>query len=140
MDSFVKLFEHGERQGEETREATAYQLLYGEQRVKRDLEAGNGNSCFQLHHNLLLLFVRKRGYRKLHSSTSLSSHPSSAMVFVKFQKSKAYFKRSRLSLREGENGKTDYRARIRLINQDKNKYNVPKYRFVVRFRFVILHR
>lgn len=34
-------------------------------------------------------------------------------------------------------GKTDYRARIRLINQDKNKYNTPKYRFVV--RFVSLH-
>ncbi|GJS73475.1 60S ribosomal protein L5-like protein [Tanacetum coccineum] len=33
---------------------------------------------------------------------------------------------------EGE-GKTDYRARIRLINQDKNKYNTPKYRYVVRF-------
>jgi large subunit ribosomal protein L5e len=30
-------------------------------------------------------------------------------------------------------GKTDYRARIRLINQDKNKYSTPKYRFVVRF-------
>lgn len=30
-------------------------------------------------------------------------------------------------------GKTDYRARVRLINQDKNKYNTPKYRFVVRF-------
>lgn len=30
-------------------------------------------------------------------------------------------------------GKTDYRARTRLINQDKNKYNTPKYRFVVRF-------
>ncbi|URD77524.1 Chromatin assembly factor 1 subunit A, partial [Musa troglodytarum] len=27
-------------------------------------------------------------------------------------------------------GKTDYRARIRLINQDKNKYNTPKYRFI----------
>jgi hypothetical protein len=36
-------------------------------------------------------------------------------------------------------GKTDYRARIRLINQDKNKYNTPKYRFVVRFvSFLIL--
>ena len=32
-----------------------------------------------------------------------------------------------------EAGKTDYRARIRLTNQDKNKYNTPKYRFVVRF-------
>lgn len=30
-------------------------------------------------------------------------------------------------------GKTDYRARNRLINQDKNKYNTPKYRIVVRF-------
>lgn len=30
-------------------------------------------------------------------------------------------------------GKTDYRARLRLITQDKNKYNTPKYRFVVRF-------
>ncbi|CAL9165372.1 unnamed protein product [Musa hybrid cultivar] len=27
----------------------------------------------------------------------------------------------------------DYRATIRLINQDKNKYNTPKYRFVVCF-------
>ncbi|MBA0733024.1 hypothetical protein Gogos_017077 [Gossypium gossypioides] len=38
----------------------------------------------------------------------------------------------KLSSREGE-GKTDYRARIRLINQDKNKYNTPKYRLVARF-------
>ena len=30
-------------------------------------------------------------------------------------------------------GKTDYRARKRLITQDKNKYNSPKYRLVVRF-------
>ncbi|KAI3833971.1 hypothetical protein MKX03_006743, partial [Papaver bracteatum] len=28
-------------------------------------------------------------------------------------------------------GKTDYGARIHLINQDKNKYNTPKYRFVI---------
>ncbi|KAK4407576.1 60S ribosomal protein L5 [Sesamum angolense] len=32
-----------------------------------------------------------------------------------------------------DEGKTHYRARIRMINQDKNKYNTPKYRFVVRF-------
>lgn len=25
-------------------------------------------------------------------------------------------------------GKTDYRARLRLSTQDKNKYNTPKYR------------
>ena len=30
-------------------------------------------------------------------------------------------------------GKTDYYARKRLVTQDKNKYNTPKYRFVVRF-------
>ena len=30
-------------------------------------------------------------------------------------------------------GKTDYFARKRLVTQDKNKYNTPKYRFVVRF-------
>ena len=30
-------------------------------------------------------------------------------------------------------GKTDYRARLRLSAQNKNKYNTPKYRFVVRF-------
>jgi large subunit ribosomal protein L5e len=30
-------------------------------------------------------------------------------------------------------GKTDYYARKRLIVQDKNKYNAPKYRLVVRF-------
>ncbi len=30
-------------------------------------------------------------------------------------------------------GKTDYYARKRLIIQEKNKYNTPKYRLVVRF-------
>ncbi|GLJ45587.1 hypothetical protein SUGI_0959650 [Cryptomeria japonica] len=55
------------------------------------------------------------------------------MVFVKAQKSKAYFKRYQVKFKRRREGKTDYRARIRLINQDKNKYNTPKYRFVVRF-------
>ncbi|XP_043707085.1 60S ribosomal protein L5 [Telopea speciosissima] len=54
------------------------------------------------------------------------------MVFVKAQKSKAYFKRFQVKFKRRREGKTDYRARIRLINQDKNKYNTPKYRFVVR--------
>ncbi|KAH9726948.1 Ribosomal L18 c domain-containing protein [Citrus sinensis] len=56
-----------------------------------------------------------------------------AMAFVKAQKSKAYFKRFQVKYKRRREGKTDYRARIRLINQDKNKYNTPKYRFVVRF-------
>ncbi|GFQ07378.1 60S ribosomal protein l5 [Phtheirospermum japonicum] len=55
------------------------------------------------------------------------------MVFVKAQKSNAYFKRFQVKFKRRRAGKTDYRARIRLINQDKNKYNTPKYRFVVRF-------
>ncbi|XP_008339345.1 60S ribosomal protein L5 [Malus sylvestris] len=55
------------------------------------------------------------------------------MVFAKAQKSRAYFKRFQVKYRRRREGKTDYRARIRLINQDKNKYNTPKYRFVVRF-------
>ncbi|KAL0305215.1 UNVERIFIED_CONTAM: putative phosphoinositide phosphatase SAC9 [Sesamum calycinum] len=54
-------------------------------------------------------------------------------AFVKAQKTKAYFKRFQVKFKRRRAGKTDYRARIRLINQDKNKYNTPKYRFVVRF-------
>ncbi|XP_074273725.1 large ribosomal subunit protein uL18-like [Silene latifolia] len=55
------------------------------------------------------------------------------MAFVKAQKSNAYFKRFQVKFKRRRAGKTDYRARTRLINQDKNKYNTPKYRFVVRF-------
>ncbi|XP_022862367.1 60S ribosomal protein L5-like [Olea europaea var. sylvestris] len=55
------------------------------------------------------------------------------MAFVKAQKSRAYFKRFQVKYKRRREGKTDYRARIRMINQDKNKYNTPKYRFVVRF-------
>lgn len=92
------------------------------------------------------------------------SCPVLTQVFVKSQKSKAYFKRFQVKYKRRRGiydashcyqicgcwiwdlithravlwnslteGKTDYRARIRLINQDKNKYNTPKYRFVVRF-------
>ncbi|PWS22783.1 hypothetical protein DKP78_16580, partial [Enterococcus faecium] len=53
--------------------------------------------------------------------------------FVKTQKTHAYFKRFQVKFKRRRQGKTDYRARIRLTNQDKNKYNTPKYRFVVRF-------
>ncbi|XP_057544561.1 60S ribosomal protein L5-like [Amaranthus tricolor] len=55
------------------------------------------------------------------------------MAFVKAQKTRAYFKRYQVKFKRRRDGKTDYRARNRLINQDKNKYNTPKYRFVVRF-------
>ncbi len=60
-------------------------------------------------------------------------------AFVKVQKTKAYFKRYQVKFRRRREGKTDYRARKRLICQDKNKYNSPKYRLVVRFtnKFVL---
>jgi large subunit ribosomal protein L5e len=61
------------------------------------------------------------------------------MTFVKIQKNKAYFKRFQTKYRRRRQGKTDYYARKRLIKQAKNKYNTPRYRFVVRFtnRYVI---
>jgi len=55
------------------------------------------------------------------------------MAFVKLVKNKAYFKRFQVKYRRRREGKTDYYARKRLVAQDKNKYNSPKYRFVVRF-------
>ncbi|EFJ17161.1 hypothetical protein SELMODRAFT_154687 [Selaginella moellendorffii] len=55
------------------------------------------------------------------------------MAVARAQKSKSYYKRYQVKYRRRREGKTDYRARVRLTNQDKNKYNTPKYRFVVRF-------
>ncbi len=54
------------------------------------------------------------------------------MPLVKQQKNRQYFKRYQVKFRRRREGKTDYRARKRLITQDKNKYNAPKYRLVVR--------
>ncbi|CAO2193776.1 unnamed protein product [Urochloa humidicola] len=58
---------------------------------------------------------------------------SKSKGFVRTQKANAYLKRFQVQFKRRRDGKTDYRARIRLINQDKNKYSTPKYRFVVRF-------
>jgi len=55
------------------------------------------------------------------------------MGFVKVVKNKAYFKRFQVKYRRRREGKTDYFARKRLIVQNKNKYNTPKYRLIVRF-------
>merc|ERR1712170_33627 len=57
---------------------------------------------------------------------------SSIMPFVKVVKNKAYFKRFQVKFRRRREGKTDYYARKRLVVQDKNKYNTPKYRMIVR--------
>lgn len=55
------------------------------------------------------------------------------MGFVKVVKNKAYYKRYQVKYRRRREGRTDYFARKRLTFQDKNKYNTPKYRLIVRF-------
>lgn len=55
------------------------------------------------------------------------------MGLVKVIKNRAYFKRYQTKLRRRREGKTDYFARRRLTVQEKNKYNTPKYRLIVRF-------
>lgn len=54
------------------------------------------------------------------------------MGFVKVQKNKAYYKRIQTKYRRRREGKTDYFARRKMVKQDKNKYNTPKYRLVAR--------
>lgn len=54
------------------------------------------------------------------------------MAFVKIVKNKAYFMRFQTKFKRRREGKTDYYARKRLIIQDKDKYNSPKYRLVAR--------
>jgi len=49
------------------------------------------------------------------------------------QKNRAYYMRFNPKMRRRREAKTDYQARGTMIRQDKNKYNTPKYRFVVRF-------
>jgi len=55
------------------------------------------------------------------------------MPFIKLVKNKPYYKRFQVKFRRRREGKTDYYARKRLISQDKNKYNSPRYRMIVRF-------
>merc|ERR1739845_15709 len=62
----------------------------------------------------------------------MGTSPIGKMPFVKVVKNKAYFKRYQVKFRRRREGKTDYFARKRLVIQDKNKYNTPKYRMIVR--------
>lgn len=55
------------------------------------------------------------------------------MGFIKVVKNNVYFKRFQVQFRRRRQAKTDYYARKRLVIQDKNKYNTPKYRLIVRF-------
>ena len=62
-----------------------------------------------------------------------ASGQQSKMAYVKVSLSSAYFSRYQVKYKRRRQGKTDYRARLRLCGQDKNKYNTPKYRLCVRF-------
>lgn len=55
-----------------------------------------------------------------------------ASGYIKVLKTSAYSKRFQVKYRRRRQGKTDYQARRRMVIQDKNKYNTPKYRMVVR--------
>merc|ERR1712034_309915 len=71
---------------------------------------------------------------KLHIVTDIKiNENTSEMGYIKVIKSRAYFKRFQVKFKRRREGKTDYYARKRLVTQDKNKYNTPKYRLVVRF-------
>jgi len=54
------------------------------------------------------------------------------MGFIKVVKNKAYYKRFQVKKRRRREGKTDFAARTAMVKQDKNKYNAPRYRLVVR--------
>lgn len=54
------------------------------------------------------------------------------MAWVKVQKTRAYYSRYQVQFRRRRQCLTDYQQRQRLIIQDKDKYDAPKYRFVVR--------
>jgi len=56
-----------------------------------------------------------------------------AMAFVKLLKNKAYFRKFQVPRRRRREGKTDFKARRKMVRQDKNKYNTRKHRLVVRF-------
>merc|ERR1712187_177800 len=55
------------------------------------------------------------------------------MTIIKLGRTSSYFGRFQVKYRRRREGKTDYRARVRLISQDKRKYNLPKNRLIVRF-------
>jgi len=54
------------------------------------------------------------------------------MALVKLLKNPAYFKRYQVQKRRRREGKTDFKARRKMTQQDKNKYNIRKYRLIIR--------
>jgi len=55
------------------------------------------------------------------------------MNYCRVSKTSSYFSRFNVKYRRRRTGKTDYRARHGLVNQDKNQYIIPKFRLIVRF-------
>jgi len=54
------------------------------------------------------------------------------MTIVAIKKNNSYHSRFHVNWRRRREGKTDYYARKKLVNQDKRRYNSPKLRLVVR--------
>jgi len=52
--------------------------------------------------------------------------------FLRIVKNNAHYSRFQTKYRRRREGKTDYQARRRMVSQDKNKYNTPRYRLVAR--------
>lgn len=85
----------------------------------------------------LLLFTLTSGNTPASHSLTARTAPNLAPLFPPLSpqviKTSPYFSRFQVKYRRRREGKTDYRARLRLVRQDKNKYNTHKYRLVVRF-------
>ena len=56
-----------------------------------------------------------------HTQRTTTEKTPSTMGYVKVIKSSPYFSRYQVKYRRRREGKTDYRARLRLVTQDKNK-------------------
>ncbi|CAG0914516.1 unnamed protein product [Notodromas monacha] len=83
-------------------------------------------------HIIVRLFVSFFRNRSFPGAENPTSNFGNIMGFVKVLKNKSYFKRYQVKYRRRREGKTDYFARKRLVVQEKNKYNTPKYRLIVR--------
>ena len=93
---------------------------------RRDATSASSNGYFSRDANGRARDASSRPRERAHFS---SAHFSSRFSF----RSLGAYHSSFSLCRHKTTGKTDYQARRALIAQDKNKYNTPKYRFVVRF-------
>lgn len=95
------------------RMATRHWLVDGPRKIKtRTLRAAPAGRRGVSDSSLLLLGL----HWKVSAKGGLGS-----MGYVKVVKSSSYFSRYQVKYRRRRQGKTDYRARLRLCTQDKNK-------------------